>query len=100
MWHEMSNKIKLLMKLHFLVRALNKPDISPREEIFGVYKKFITKLIDTLFTIIDLGTASFGNESSFNQQKDNDPLIKHSGPMYIDFDDYPPYSGKISDFFF
>ena len=29
----------LLNKLYFLVRALNKPDISPREEIYGVSKK-------------------------------------------------------------
>ena len=27
-------KIDPLKKLHFLVRDLNKPDISPREEIF------------------------------------------------------------------
>ena len=69
--------ISILKKLHFLVRALNKPDISHREEIFGVCKKFITKLIDYFFTIIDLGNASFGNESSFNQQKDHAPLIKN-----------------------
>ena len=47
MWHEMSNKIKLLMKLHFLVRALNKPDIIPREEFFG---HFIPQFFDTNFT--------------------------------------------------
>ena len=68
-------KVELLKKLHFIVRALNKPDISPREEIFGVSKKLITKLTDDFFTIIDLGTASFGNESSFTQQKENSPLI-------------------------
>ena len=81
------------------MKALNKSDISPREEIFGVFKNFITKLTDYFFTIIDLWTASFGNESLFNQQKENDPLIKHFGPMYIGFDEYPPYSGRISDFF-
>ena len=81
------------------MRALNKPDISHREEIFGVCKKFITKLTDYFFTIIDLGTAWFGNESLFNPQKDNAPLIKQIGPMYIGFDDYPPYSGRISKMF-
>ena len=70
----MSKKIELLKKLHFIVRALNKPYISHREEIFGVCKKFITKLTDYFFKIIDLGTASFGNESQFNQQKENAPL--------------------------
>ena len=26
-------------------------------------------------------------------------MVKHFGPMYIDFDEYPRYSGIISDFF-
>ena len=81
------------------MRVLNKPDKSPREEIFGVCKKVITKLTDYFFTIIDLETASFGNEYLFTQQKDNSPLIKHFGPIYIDFDDYPPYSGRNSESF-
>ena len=79
-----------MKKLHFLVRAFKNPDISPREAIFGVRKKFITKFTDYLFKIINIGTASFGNESSFTQHKDNSPLIKHFGPMYIDFEEYPP----------
>ena len=49
---------------------------------------------DYFFKIINLGTVSFGNESLFTQQKDNSPLIKYFGPMYIDFDEYPPYSGR------
>ena len=31
LWHDMSRKVDLLKELHSLVRALNKPDISPRE---------------------------------------------------------------------
>ena len=91
-------KIELLKELYFLVRALNKPDTSPREEIFGVCKKFRTKLTDYFFTIIDFGTASFGNEYLFTQQKYNSPLIICFGPMYIDFDEYPIYSGRIMKF--
>ena len=49
--------------------------------------------------MIDLGTSSFGNESSFIQQKYNAPLIKHIGPMYIDFYEYPPYSSRISEIY-
>ena len=86
-------------ELHSLVRALNKPDISPREEIFGACKKFIKKLTDYFFAIIDLGTESFVNWSSFTQLKENIPLVKHFGPMYIDFDEYPHYSGRISEIF-
>ena len=49
--------------------------------------------------IIKLGTASFGNGYLFTQQKENYPLIKYFGPMYIDFYEYPPYSGRISKSF-
>ena len=73
------------------MRALIKPDTSPREEIFG--------LTDYFFTIIDLGTASFGKESLFTQQKENSPLIKCFGPMYINFDEYPHYSGRNFELF-
>ena len=45
--------------------------------------------------ILDLGTESFGNGSFFTELKENAPLIKHFGPMYIDFDEYPRYSGRI-----
>ena len=50
---------ELLKTLYFLVRDLNKSDTSPREEILGVCKTFITRFTDDLFTIIDLGNASF-----------------------------------------
>ena len=99
LWHDMSRKVDLLKELHLLVRALNKPDTSPIENIFGVCKTFITKLIDYFFTIFNLGTASFWNESLLTQQKENYPLIKCCGPMYIDFDEYPPYSGRNSEIF-
>ena len=88
-----------MKKLYFIVRAFKTPDISPREEILGVCKKFITKFTDYFFMIINLGTESFGNESTFNQQKENAPLIKCFGPMCIDFDEYTTYSGRNSEFF-
>ena len=50
-----------LKELHFFVRALNKFDKSPGEEIFGVGKKSIKKLTDYFFMILNLGNASFGN---------------------------------------
>ena len=70
-----------------------------RRKIWSLQKKFITKLTDYLLTIIDLGTASFENESLFNQQKEKFPMIKCFGPMYIDFDEYPRYSGRKSKIF-
>ena len=35
----------------------------------------------------------------FTQLKENAALIEHFGPMYIDFDEYPPYSDTISEYF-
>ena len=99
LWDDMSGKFYIMKELNSLVMALNKPDTSPREEIYGFCKKFITKLTDYFFTIIDLGTASFGNESLFTQQKEMFPLIKCFGPMYIDFDEYPRYSGRNAEIF-
>ena len=49
--------------------------------------------------IIDLGTASFVNEYFFTQIKQNTPLIKVFGPIYIDFDEDPHDSGRISEIF-
>ena len=68
------------------MRDLNKPDISPREEIFGVCKKVMREFTDQFLTIINLGTASFGNRYLFNQLKENAPLIKLFGQIYFDFD--------------
>ena len=48
--------------------------------------------------ILDLGTAWFGNGSLFTELKENSPLIKKFGPMYIYFDEYPCYSGNIWNF--
>ena len=95
----MFQKIDILRELNYLVRALNKTVKSPREEIFSVCKKIIRKLTDYFFMIIDLGTTSFGNGSLFNEPNGNSPLIKHYWPMYIDFDEYPRYSGRTSVIF-
>ena len=53
-------------------------------------------MTDYLFMILDLGTTSFVNISVFTTLNKISPLIKKIGSMYIDFDDYPCYSGKKS----
>ena len=70
----------------FSIEGLLKIDKSPGEEIFGVCKKTIEKLIDYFFMILDLGTVSFGNGYLFTELKENSPLIKKFRSMYIDFD--------------
>ena len=63
----MSIKIDLLKELHILVKALNKnyrchsEDKCGVEGKYGVCKKFITKVTDYIFTIIDSGTTSCEN---------------------------------------
>ena len=66
----MSVKVDLLKELHSLVKALNKNYKITRETKYGVCKRIKTKLTDYFFTIIDLGTASFGNDPLFTQQKE------------------------------
>ena len=46
-----------------------------------------------------MGTTSFGNEPLFTQQKEKCRLIQCFGPMFIDFDEYPQYSGRESIMF-
>ena len=46
--------------------------------------------------ILDLGTTLFRDGFLFTEIKGNSPLLKHVGPMYIDFDEYPRYSGRKS----
>ena len=49
--------------------------------------------------ILDLGTTSFEDGYVFNELKENAPFLKYFGPMYIDFDDHPHYSGRTSAIF-
>ena len=90
----MSRKTDLLKELYSLVKALNRSLKVPREKEYGVCKKFITMLTDYFFTIIESGTTSFGNQPLITQQKENCRLIKKIGPVFIDFDEYPHYSGR------
>ena len=76
------------------MKALNNHFKVPGEETFGFCIKFRTKLTDYFFSMIDLGTTSFGNEPLFTQQKEKCRSIQCFGPMFIDFDDYPHYSGR------
>ena len=89
--------MNILKELHVLVRALNKIDEKPGYCIFDVCNKFIRKMKDYFFMILNLVTASFGNGSLFTQLKENAALIEHFGPICIDFYEYPPYSGREKD---
>ena len=66
LWQDMSKTIELFKYLYFLLRALNKVDRSPREEILSVGKKII-KITDYFIMILDLGTESFVNGYLFTE---------------------------------
>ena len=46
LWDDMSRKIDLLKEFHSLVKSFKKNYKVPREDKYGVCKKFITKLTD------------------------------------------------------
>ena len=104
-WDDMSRKIDLLKQFHLLVKALNINHTFPSEDKCGVeckyevFKKFMTRLTDYFFAIIESGTTSFENEPLITQQKEIFRLIKCFGPMFIDFNEYPRYVGRKSAIF-
>ena len=91
-------KKQLFKELQLLVRSLNKIDNEPGDCIFGVFKDFVRKLMEWFFTMID-------EENNKNQTKQylltlkKSKLTRHFGPIYIIFDDCPPYTDAISDIF-
>ena len=54
-------KNELLKELYILVRDLNKIYKKLGDSIFEACNKFITKVTDYSFMILDEGTASLGN---------------------------------------
>ena len=78
------------------MKVLNKIDNEPGHCILEACNKFIRKLTDYLFEILDEGNASLVNGTLFTAPKENSTLINCFGLMYIDFDKYPPCSGTIS----
>ena len=91
----MSRKMKILKELHALVKALNRKKITGSKG-FGVCKIFITTFTEYFFSTFCLGTTSVGKKPFFTQQKEKCQLIQCFGPMFIDFGEYPRYSGRES----
>ena len=81
------------------MKALNKSDNVPGYGIFGVWKKFISKLTDYFFTIIDEETTSLGKRTFYYPKIICNIDKIFSTNVYFDFNDYPPYSGAISENF-
>ena len=96
LWNDMARKTKLLKELHALVKAVSKKKMDKGSKEFGVCKSFITSLTEYFFSRFGLGNSLFGKECIFTQQKEKSELTQCFGPMFIDFDDYPHYSGKES----
>ena len=82
-----------------LVKLLNKIENEPGDCIFAVCKNFILKLTYHLFTNIDKETPSIENEILYTSLKQNAALTWLSGPIYINFDEYPLYTGSIKNIY-
>ena len=85
-------KMEILKELHALVKALNRKKNGSKG--FGVCKIFITTLTEYFFSTFGLGTTSVGENLFYTTERKMSIDTKYFGPMFIDFDDYPHYSGK------
>ena len=70
--------------------------INPEIAYLHFAKIIIRKMTYYSFVVIDEEAASIGDGNFFTMTKENATLIKHFGPIYIYFDEYPLYSFAIS----
>ena len=84
-----------LEKLYSLVKALNMNDDN-KEKCCVVSTDFIRKLTDFFFTIIGENSSTSIPLSKMYRLRKSATLTCLYGPIYLELDDYPPYSDKIS----
>ena len=87
-----------LEKCYNLVKTLNMND-DDMEKCCGVSTDFIRKLTDFLFILIGEKASINIPLRKMNRLRKSATLTCIYGPMYLQLDDYPPYSDKISDIF-
>ena len=87
-----------LEKLYNLVKALNMNDDN-KEKCCGVSTDFIRKLTDLFFIIIGEKASTNIPLSKMYRLRKSATLTCLYGTMYLELDDYPPYSDKISVIF-
>ena len=68
------------------------------EIVYLDFQRTLGKLTDIFFTRVNMESASIENKKIVTDLKENYTLTRQFGPMNISFDDYPPYSGAISQF--
>ena len=85
LWNDMSTKIQLLKELQWTRRT----NIWSLQQIYKETDRLLLHIYWWRNYIIS-------KWDFFTAPKENTILIKYFGPMYIDFDEYPSYSGAIS----
>ena len=89
--------MNVLEKFNLLVRTLNMNDDDKEGKICGISTKFIRKLTDLSFLIIGEKASTDIPLNKTNNLRKMEKLICLYEPMYLPWDDYPPYSDKQSD---
>ena len=84
-----------LEKLYNLVKTLNMNDVK-KEKYCGVSTYFIRKLTDLFFITIGEKASTNIPLRRIHRLRKSEILTRLYGPMYLELDDYPPYSDKIS----
>ena len=94
---DIKKKISVLKKLYHLVKTLNMND-DDEQKCHGVSTDFIRKLTDLFFiTIGEKASTNIPLRKMYRLRK-SATLTHPYGPMYLELDDYPPYSDKNVSF--
>ena len=89
--------MSVLGKLYNAVKILNMND-GNEETFYGVSTDFIRKLTDLFFITIGEKASTNIPLSKMYCLIRSATLTRLYGPKYLELDDYPPYSDKISLF--
>ena len=81
----------------YFIQVIEKIENEPGDFISWVCKNFRGKLADCFFKIIVKEIASIENKTLSNNLKTS-TLTGNFGPMYINVDDFPSYTGAIYGF--
>ena len=87
----------VLGKLYYLVKTLNMNDDN-EEKCYGVSNDLIIKLTDLFFITIGEKASTNIQLSKMYRLRKISTLTRLYGPMYLELDEYPPYSDKTSHF--
>ena len=90
------NQLKIL---HELLIKLKKVDNNNQYFTYRVCSYFVRKMTQYIFITINEKPASIHNVVNSNDLGGKEKLTRLYGLMYINLDEYPPYSETLSNIF-